>query len=87
MSNNNSQLPPRPQPLAPRANEPQRDIPITNKTASQGFGQALAPGTRAPPGQFKAKYANSRNSGGKRRRTKTTKKRRSSRMRKSRRHR
>jgi hypothetical protein len=87
MNNKNSQLPPRPQPLVPHPNEPQRDIPVTNKTASQGFGQPLAPGTRAPSGPFKAKYANSRNSGGKRRRTKTTKKRRTNRMRKTRRHR
>ena len=87
MNNNNSQLPPRPQPLVPRLNEPQRDIPVTNKTASQGFGQPLAPGTRPPSGPFKAKYANSRNSGGKRRRRKTTKKRRGSRRHRTRRYR
>jgi hypothetical protein len=85
--NNNSALPPRPQPLAPRPNEPQRDIPVTNKVASKGFGQPLAPGTRPPSGPFEARYSNSRNRGGKRRRHKTTKRRRTSRRHRTRRHR
>jgi hypothetical protein len=84
--NNNSSLPPRPQPLAPRPAQPMSDYPVTNKQAGPNFGKPLAPGTRPPSGPFEARYANSRNSGGKRRRRKTTKKRRGSRKNRTRRY-